>query len=338
MRRTLIEIAAACALAALAIVVLPSVLELFALINATVFVSMSLLALSLGLVWGFGGILCFGQTTFFGLGAYAYAVASIDFGDTTWAAPIALAVPALAAAALGYLMFFGRISDVYMGVITLTVTLILFAFVNSTAGDEWTIGEAALGGFNGMPNTPPLNMPFDPDSPLSPQSVFALACVCLAASYAGAKLLLRSRFGRVCAAIRENELRAQLLGYDVRLHKLGMFTIGGLMAGLAGVLFANCVFVSPTMFSLSYAGQVIIWVLVGGLGTLAGPVIGCVLVQALTTHAGTLSSLDPNLVLGAVLMLAVLGVPKGLLPTATGWLGRMRGGKVVAGGSGSGAR
>ena len=95
--------------------------------------------------------------------------------------------------------------------------------------------------------------------------------------------MLRSRFGRVVMAIRENELRAELLGYDVRLHKLGIFTLGGAMAGLAGVLFANCVFVSPTMFSLSYAAQVIIWVIVGGLGTLVGPVIGCILVQMLTT-------------------------------------------------------
>jgi branched-chain amino acid transport system permease protein len=97
------------------------------------------------------------------------------------------------------------------------------------------------------------------------------------------------------------------------------------MAGLSGILFANCVFVSPTMFSLSYAGQVIIWVLVGGIGTLVGPVIGCVLIQILTTWAGTLSSVDPNLLLGALFMLAVVAVPKGLLPTATNlmaWLAR----------------
>jgi branched-chain amino acid transport system permease protein len=238
--------------------------------------------------------------------------------------PLALAVPTLAATALGYLMFFGRISDVYMGVITLTVTLILFAFTNSTAGDEWTIGNAALGGFNGMPGTPPLNVPLRPDVPLTPPQVFTVAVVCLALCYAVAKLLLLSRFGRIAVAIRENELRAELFGYDVRLHKLGLFALGGGMAGLAGILFANCVFVSPTMFSLSYAGQVIIWVLVGGLGTLIGPVIGCILVQALTTYAGTVSALDPNLLLGVVLMVTVLGVPKGLLPTVGGLLGRLR--------------
>jgi branched-chain amino acid transport system permease protein len=322
-QRTLIEIALACALAAVAAVGLPSILELFELINATVFVSMALLALSLGLIWGYGGILCFGQTAFFGLGGYAYAVAAINFGDTTGAVPLALIAPTLFAAALGYLMFYGRISDVYMGVITLTTTLILFKFANSTAGEQWTIGRAPLGGFNGIPSTPPLNMPFAPDQPLDPEAVFIISVACLAGAYAIAKLLLRTRFGRVAVAIRENEVRAELLGYDVRLHKLLLFSLGGLFAGLAGMLFANCVFVSPTMFSLFYAGQAIIWVLVGGLGTLVGPVIGCILVQLLTTWAGTLPDVDANIVLGGVLMVAVLVLPKGLLPTARLLLGRL---------------
>lgn len=323
--RTGIEIGAAVVAAVVAALYLPTALELFALINATVWVSMAVLALSLGLVWGYGGVLCFGQTAFFGLGGYAYAVASINFGDTTWAVPIALGLPALVAALLGYLMFYGRISDVYMGVITLTTTLILFKFASSTAGDEWNIGEAPLGGFNGIPSTPPLNLPFQPDQQLAPEQIFVVAVTCLAACYTIAKLILRTRFGRVSVAIKENELRAELLGYDVRLHKLCLFAISGTMAGLAGILFANCVFVSPTMFSLSYAGQVIIWVLVGGLGTLTGPVIGCILIQMLTTYAGTLEAVDPNLLLGVVFMLAVLVVPKGLLPTATNLLARIAG-------------
>jgi branched-chain amino acid transport system permease protein len=329
-----LEIAAASGAAAAAGWWLPQALELFALINATVFVSMSVLALSLALVWGYGGILCFGQAAFFGLGGYAYAVAAINLVDTTPALPIALAVPTLAAAVLGYFMFFGRISDVYMGVITLTVSLILFKFINSTAGDQWTIGTAPLGGFNGIPATPPLNRPGDPASPLAPETIFVVAVACLWLCYVAAKLLLVSKFGRVVVAVRENELRAELLGYDVRLYKLGIFTVGGLMAGVAGILFANCVFVSPTMFSLGYSAQIIVWVIVGGLGTLVGPVVGCVLVQMLTTWAGGLAAiatplgpvkLDPNLLLGAILMAVVLLLPKGLLPTAGGLLARLLG-------------
>lgn len=326
-RVPLLAIGAALVLAALCAAVLPRVLELFALINATVFISMSVLALSLALVWGFGGILCFGQAAFFGLGGYAYAVAALNLSDTTLAVPIALAVPTAAAAALGYMMFFGRISDVYIGVITLTVTLILFNFANSTAGEQWRIGAAPLGGFNGIPSTPPLNVPGQPGAALAPEAIFRVALTALALCYAAAKLVLLSRFGRVVVAIKENELRAELLGYDVRLYKLGIFSLGGLMAGIAGVLFANCVFVSPTMFSLSYSAQVIIWIMVGGLGTLAGPVIGCILLQMLTTWAGTLREVNPNVILGVVLMLVVLALPSGLLPTGAALLRRLRPGR-----------
>jgi len=301
---------------------LPQVLELFAVINATVWIAMAVLALSLGLVWGFGGILCFGQAAFFGLGGYAYAVAALNLPDTTYAIPIALAVPTLVAAFLGYVMFWGRISDVYIGVITLTVTLILFNFINSTAGEEYTIGNAPLGGFNGIPATPPLNMPGDPGTPLAPDQILAVAIVCLAGCYVLAKLVLRSHFGRVVVAIKENELRASLLGYDVRWYKLGIFTLGGAMAGLAGMLFANCVFVSPTMFSLFYSGQIIIWVMVGGVGTLVGPVVGAILIQALTSWAGTLPDVNPNLILGLILLLAVLVIPRGLQPTIADLLRR----------------
>lgn len=321
-RTTWLPLALALLATLAAILILPAQLELFALINATVFVSMAILALSLAVVWGFGGILCFGQAAFFGLGGYAYAVAAINLGDTTGAVPIAIGVPALVAAALGYFLFYGRISDVYLGVITLTVTLILFKFANSTAGDQWTIGKAPLGGFNGIPMTPPLNVPGDPAAMLMPDQIFIIAVLCLFACYLIAKLVLASHFGRVVVAVRENELRAELLGYDVRLFKLLIFTIGGAMAGLAGMLFANCVFVSPTMFSLSYSGQIIIWVIVGGLGTLVGPVVGCILLQMLTTWAGTLQGIDPNLVLGIILIAAVLLLPKGLLPTIAGLLQR----------------
>ena len=308
--------------ATLACTVLPAQLELFALINATVFVSMAILALSLALVWGYGGILCFGQAAFFGLGGYAYAVAAINLGDTTGAVPIAILIPAAFAALLGYFLFYGRIGDVYLGVITLTVTLILFKFINSTAGDFWMIGDAPLGGFNGIPMTPPLNFPGDMSAMLLPDQIFVLAVIALFACYLAAKLILASHFGRVVVAVKENELRAELLGYDVRLIKLVIFTVGGAIAGLAGMFFANCVFVSPTMFSLGYSGQIIIWVIVGGLGTLVGPVVGCIALQMLTTWAGTLEGVDPNLVLGIILVAAVVLLPKGLLPTAVQLLRR----------------
>ncbi len=312
-----IEIVVALLLAAISAWALPRLLPLYLLINATIYVSMAVLALSLAFVWGFGGILCFGQTAFFGLGGYTYAVAALNLTGTSWAVPIAVAVPALFAALLGYLMFFGRVGNIYVGVITFAVTLILFNFANSTAGAQWHIGAAPLGGFNGIPSTPPLNMPGQPGNALAPEEIFGVAAISLALSYVICKLLLHSRFGRAAVAVRENETRAELLGYDVRLYKLGVFAIGGAIAGLAGMLFANCVFVSPTMFSLFYAAQVIIWVMVGGLGTLVGPMLGAIVLQMLTAWAGTLKDVSPNLILGVILMAAVLIIPRGILPTAT---------------------
>ena len=320
-----------------AIVGLPVWAETYVLINSTISASFAILALSLAFVWGYAGILCFGQAAFFGLGGYTYAVAAINLGDTTSAALLAIAVPALFAALLGYFMFWGRISDVYLGVITLTVSLILFRFFNQTAGEEWTIGEAALGGFNGIPATPLLTWPGRPDEMLAPEDIFRLAALLLVACYFLCKGLLATAFGRVAVAIRENETRALLLGYDARVYKLAAFVIGGAMAGLSGLLFANSVFVSPTMFSLPVSGQIIIWVIIGGVGSLIGPVIGCFLMQFLTNWLGTLGQsgaaawFDPNLVLGVVLMGFVLLAPRGLVGLARDGIEQLRGRELRVG-------
>ncbi len=244
---------------------LPEWVELSTLLDSTVYIIMAILALSLALVWGYGGILCFGQSAFFGLGAYTYALTMFNMGESTVPFIAAILVPAAFAALLGYFMFYGRISDVYLGVITLTVTLILFNSVNSTAGPEYAIGKARLGGFNGIPAIPSLNMPGNASAQLDLNDMFYLSMGLLLLTYFGLRWLLASRFGRVMIAIRENERRAEFLGYDARLHKLLVFSIGGGIAGMAGCLFANWgSFVSPTVFGLAQSAQIIIWVIVGG--------------------------------------------------------------------------
>ncbi len=332
------DIAGLVAIAAIGLAFLiltPRLVELDTVLELTVYMIMAILALSLGLVWGYGGILCFGQSAFFGLGAYAYAIAMFNIGESTLPFLLAIALPAAFAALLGYFMFYGRISDVYLGVITLTVTLILFNVVNSTAGPEFHIGVARLGGFNGIPGIPPLNIPGNKGAPLDLEGMFYLSTALLLATYFGLRLLLASRFGRIIVGIRENERRAELLGYDPRAYKLATFTIGGALAGLAGCLFANWgAFVSPTIFGLSQSAQIIIWVIVGGRGTLIGPILGCLGIQWLTTTLGAnqttgtggIADLWSNapLVLGAILVAFVLLVPKGLVPTIGDWVQRLR--------------
>src|ERR1700756_2010865 len=122
----------------------------------------ALFALSLELMGGYAGILSFGHAAYFGLGAYTYAIASFNIGESTVPFLLALAVPAIVAAIIGAMMFYGRISDGYLGVMTLVVTLILNRFMNATAGDAYRIGNARLGGFNGITGVPTLNVPGEP--------------------------------------------------------------------------------------------------------------------------------------------------------------------------------
>jgi branched-chain amino acid transport system permease protein len=307
--------------------VTPRIAELDTVLDLTVYMIMAILALSLALIWGYGGILCFGQAAFFGLGAYTYAIAMFNIGESTLPFLLAIILPAGFAALLGYFMFYGRISDVYLGVITLTVTLILFNSVNSTAGPEFHIGAARLGGFNGIPGIPPLNWPFNKTAAIDLEGMFYLATGALLLTYFGLRILLASQFGRTIVGIRENEHRAELLGYDPRAYKLATFTIGGALAGFAGCLFANWgSFVSPTIFGLAQSAQIIIWVIVGGRGTLIGPVIGCIGIQWLSAALGAnqpsggadlWSKIFANapLILGVILVAFVLLVPKGLVPT-----------------------
>lgn len=298
------------------IAVLPSYVELFSLMQLTLFAAMGILSLSLAFIWGYGGILSFGQSAFFGLGGYTYAIAAINFGDSTNAILLAVIIPALFATILGYFMFYGRISDVYLGVITLTVTLILFNVINSTAGDEYRIGTARLGGFNGIPAVPTFNMPYHPEYVLGPEEGWWVTSGSLIAVYLLLRLILASSFGRVAVAVRENEVRAALLGYDPRLVKLGVFVIGGAVAGLAGALYVNWgSFVGPTIFSLSLSAEIVIWITIGGLGTLLGPIIGCFLIEYLVSQIGSQQAFNSNLVLGVILVGFVLLLPKGIVPT-----------------------
>ena len=291
----------------------------------TILLIYGLLALSLGLVWGFGGILCFGQAAFYGLGAYAYAIAALNIGESTVPMLLAIVLPALLACALGALMFYGRISDVYLGVITLVVTLIFFKFLNGAAGEAYRIGSARLGGYNGIPGYQTLNVPGLPDEYITGDALYALVAASVVLVWLLCRWLLASTFGRVCIAIRENELRAQLLGYDVRLIKTLLFTAGGAIAGLAGAFYASWAeIVTPNLFSLAQSAEIIIWVIVGGVGTLLGPLLGAMLLAWLKIALGSQQLVNNMVVSGAILILVVLLLPSGVLPSLMRWLARRR--------------
>ncbi len=302
--------------------VAPLVLETYTL---TLLVIYAMLALSLGLIWGYGGILCFGQTAFYGLGAYTYAIAAINIGESTVPALLGIIVPAVFAAALGAMMFYGRLSDVYLGVVTLVVTLIFFKFMNSTAGPEYQLGAARLGGFNGIPGFQTLNVPGDPGAYIYDRSLYYVCFLALLIVYVLVRLLLASPFGRVAVAVRENERRVELMGYDARLQKTLLFSVGGAIAGLAGTLYASWAeIVTPGMFSLGQSAEIIIWCIVGGLGTLVGPMLGAVLLGYLKFRLGQQSAIDNSMILGLILVVVVLVLPRGVVPSLSALWERRR--------------
>lgn len=302
--------------AVLAILFIPVVFNEYEVLQMMIYVILAILALSLAFIWGFGGILSFGHAVFFGLGAYSYAIAAINFGETTSAFLLAILVPSLVAAVLGYFMFYGRISDVYLGAITLTVSLIFFKVINSTSGPQYRIGKAPLGGFNGIPSVPRLTVPGFPDWELGTIELFYVSVALLALTFIGLRFLISSDFGRIVISAKENEKRTELLGYDVRRYKLVTFVIGAAIAGIAGCLYANWgSYTDPTVFALSQSVQIIIWVVVGGVGTLIGPVLGCFFIQWLTTWLTTVDTVNKDVILGGLLTLVVLLLPQGIVPT-----------------------
>jgi branched-chain amino acid transport system permease protein len=284
-------------------------------LTPTILLIWALFALSLGMMWGFAGLLSFGHAAYFGLGAYTYAIAVINLGESTVPLLLAILVPAVVAAAVGAMMFYGRISDVYMGVITLVVTLILFKFMSATAGDAYVIGVARLGGFNGMPGFQTLNVPGYPDISLFGLPTYYICGALLLLCYLLCRWILSHSFGRILVGIRENEVRCELMGYNVPAYKTAVFSFSAAMAGLAGCLFANWAeMVTPRVFSLGQAAEVLIWVIVGGLGTLVGPMLGAAVLGYIKLLLGEQTVIDNSLILGALLIAVVLGLPRGVVP------------------------
>lgn len=282
----------------------------------TLWLSFAILALSLDLLWGVAGIFSFGQNAFFGIGAYGFALAALNLypatGETLSALLIGAAAAAALAAVIGYVTFYGRVGDVYLAIVTLSVTLILYMVMSSTAGPQYAIGVAQLGGFNGIPSVPGIALGA---GELSARAQFRFAVVLTAVLFVLAALLVRVRFGRILAGIRENEARMELLGYDVRRYKLGVFVVAAAIAGLGGGLFAAWgTFVNPALFSLTQAAMVAIWVMVGGRGTLSGALVGVAVVQWMADQADKIVAQQTPLVLGVVMVLVVLVFPGGIVP------------------------
>jgi branched-chain amino acid transport system permease protein len=288
--------------------------------NTVYFFVWVFIALSLCLIWGYGGSLSFGQTAFFGIAGYGYGILTINFGAaygfTLLALLLAVGFAALFAVLLGYFMFFGRIAGVFLGIVTLAVTLMLERFMAQTAGPEWHVGTARLNGFNGMSGMPPLTIPW-PDGDIvlfADIGLYYFVLGLLVVVYLGLRILMNSAFGNVIVAIRENPERAEMLGYDVRKYQLITFVIGAALAGLSGVLYTVWgQYITPSSMGMTAAALPLIWVAVGGRSDLTSTLIGTLTVllvfQALTIYGSQYALVF----MGVLLVLTVLIAPNGLV-------------------------
>ncbi|PWC13842.1 ABC transporter permease [Brenneria corticis] len=277
-------------------------------------------AIGLAAMWGHGGILSFGQTAFFGLAGYAYGVLTLNFGDgalATWSGLLlALLLAAAVAAALGYLMFYGGVTGIFIGIVTLSFTLVLETFMSQTAGPQWTIGSARLNGFNGMSGMPPLSLPGG--LVLEGNAFYYLIIVLLALTYWGVRRLLRSDFGLTLASIRENPRRAEMLGIDIRRYQLLVFVLGGALSGLSGVLYTLWgSYITPSSMGLTAAAMPVIWVATAGRKNIFGTIVITALLVWLSQWLAVYGSEYAMILLGAILLFVVLAAPNGILP----WLG-----------------
>lgn len=310
----------------------PLIADAWTVGNAAYFLIWTFMAMGLGVVWGYVGALSFGQTAFFGIAGYAYGVLTMNFGAayglTIVALVLSVMIGGLFALVIGYFMFYGRIQGVFIGIVTLSVTLVLETFMAQTAGPQWRIGEARLNGFNGMSGMPPLTLPwFGEDIALYPgPSLYYLLLGLVVVCYLVLRIMLNSRFGNVLVAIRENPHRVGMLGYDVRLYQMLAFAIGGAFAALSGALYtAWGQYITPSSMGLTSAALPIVWVAVGGRRDITATLIGTLVVLAGFQSLTIYGSQYALIVMGALLLVTVLAAPEGLVVAAMTLLGRLFG-------------
>ena len=308
----------------------------------------ALLALSLDLVWGYCGILSLGHGAFFALGGYAmgmYLMRQIgtrgvyghpelpDFMvflnwkelpwfwygfDQAWFAFLMVAlVPGVLAFVFGWFAFRSRVTGVYLSIITQAMTYaLLLAFFRNDMG---------FGGNNGLTDFKDI-LGFSVQAETTRAALFSASAMALALGYLVARAIVGSRLGKVLISIRDAESRTRFLGYRVENYKTFVFTVSAVMAGIAGALYVPQVgIINPSEFAPANSIEVVIWVAVGGRGTLAGAALGAVLVNfAKTTFTTGLLAPYWLFALGALFVLVTIFLPKGILGTLGDWLGRRR--------------
>ncbi len=303
----------------------------------------AILALSIDLIWGYCGILSLGHGAFFALGGYAmgmYLMRQIGsrgvyadpilpdfmvflnwkelpvywygFQHFPYAALMIVAVPGVLAFVFGWFAFRSRVSGVYLSIITqaLTYALMLGFFRNNFG----------FGGNNGLTDFKDI-LGFDVRSEATRDALFVVSCLALMLGFLVCRVIVGSKLGKVLVAIRDAEARTRFLGYRVESYKLFVFTLSACMAGIAGALYVPQVgIINPSEFAPGNSIEAVIWVAVGGRGTLAGAALGAVLVNyAKTTFTSGMLAPYWLFMLGGLFIGVTLLLPRGIVGTLQHW-------------------
>lgn len=294
------------------------------------FLALAIVAIGIDLIWGYTGILSLGHAVYFGLGAYCTAMflkleavkgALPDFMDWNgltalplWWKPfangafallMAMILPALVAALLGYFTFKNRIKGVFFSILSQALAIITVTFF---------IGQQAYtGGTNGITDFSTAFGYSVNDKPAQ-TFLFYLSLLVLMATFFGCKKLVSGKFGQLLLAIRDGENRLRFLGYDPTTYKVFIYAFSGALAGLAGALYVPQIgIVSPSQMGIVPSIGMVLWVAIGGRGTLSGAIVGTVLVNGLQN---LLSESYPSIwqfFIGATFVLVVLFMPRGVM-------------------------
>jgi urea transport system permease protein len=318
------------------------------------YICYAMLALSIDLIWGYAGILSLGHGAFFALGGYAmgmYLMRQIGtrgvyahpilpdfmvflnwpelpfywygFNWFGYAALMIVLVPGLLAFVFGWFAFRSRVTGVYLSIITQAMTFaLMLGFFRNNFG---------FGGNNGLTDFKDI-LGFNVQADSTRNFLLVMSCLALGMSFLICRAVVTSKFGKVLVAIRDAEARTRFLGYCVEAYKLFVFTLSACMAGVAGALYVPQVgIINPSEFAPGNSIEAVIWVAVGGRGTLTGAVLGAIVVNYAKTFFTT-GWLAPYwlFVLGGLFIAVTLLLPRGIVGTCTWWHERHIEKKAVA--------
>ena len=300
------------------LLLLPIFIDSYYLDNISYFMCWTFISLGLAVIWGMGGILSFGQTAFFGLAGYAFSVISINFlgiaGVSIWSVILSLIITGIFGMIVGYFLFYGGIYDVFIGIVTLAITLVLETFMQQTAGPEYTIGSARLNGFNGMQGMPTIGFESLQFGLLEGVTqyyfILLLAIIILISLYK----FKQSKIGLVFLASKEDRERVSSLGHNVQKTQLIAFTIASLLAGISGILYTNWGgYITPDSMGLVSAALPVVYVAASGKKDFFSVFLGCIFFVLLSQTLAINGKQFAIIVMGLILVISTRFFPEGII-------------------------